>query len=64
VGEFKAGLPDYRCLSYLWGSREHTCWISMNNRPFQVRKDLWDFLDAIVFDWTCMRDMWIDALCI
>jgi hypothetical protein len=71
----------YTCLSYVWGPTElgsHV--ILLNNRPFCVRKNLWDFLsvaslnkinlgvdrrDRLTFDFSqATKSLWIDALCI
>jgi hypothetical protein len=71
----------YTCLSYVWGPTEigsHV--ILLNNRPFFVRKNLWDFLsvaslnkiylgvdrrDRPTFDFSqATKSLWIDALCI
>jgi hypothetical protein len=71
----------YTCLSYVWDPTElgsHV--ILLNNRPFFVRKNLWDFLsvaslnkinlavdrrDRFTFDFSqATKSLWIDALCI
>jgi hypothetical protein len=61
----------YTCLSYVWGPTEldsHV--ILLNNRPFFVRKNLWDFLSVaslnkINLDFSqATKSLWIDVLCI
>jgi hypothetical protein len=39
-------VPDYSCLSYVWGDALAMQRIYINERPFQVKKKLWDFLHA------------------
>lgn len=54
---------QYVCLSYMWGSPEPTSTIYINDKPFQVRQNLYEFLvKARKFrkqEW-----LWIDAICI
>jgi hypothetical protein len=38
---------QYTCLSYVWGSREDSEWITVNGRPFQVTQNLYQFLLVI-----------------
>jgi hypothetical protein len=71
----------YTCLSYVWGPPEDGSRIIMlNDRPFLIRKNLWDFLSVASSDQgnlgvSCSlypsfdllqatKSLWIDALCI
>ena len=46
VDKGRPALPTYTCLSYVWGSLDETRWIDLNSKPFEVRKNLWDFLNV------------------
>ncbi|KAF1938939.1 hypothetical protein EJ02DRAFT_312473, partial [Clathrospora elynae] len=59
----------YTCLSYVWGSKENMKCITLNGKPFQVTKNLWNFLsmasalkenDAV----RMAESFWVDALSI
>ena len=43
----QAVLYRYSCLSYIWGPPEHSRWIILNDQPFHVRQNLWNFLFVI-----------------
>jgi hypothetical protein len=34
----------YTCVSYVWGPPDETHWITIDDRPFEVRRNLWNFL--------------------
>jgi hypothetical protein len=57
--------PPYTALSYTWGPPDETKRILLNDEPFEVRINLWDFLNE-----GCNRGkerpsrIWIDAMCI
>jgi hypothetical protein len=36
---------EYRCLSYMWGKQTESHSIVLNDRVFQVRKNLYEFLE-------------------
>ena len=42
----QGSIPDYTCLSYVWGPPEDTEWITVNGKPFEVRRNLFDFLQV------------------
>lgn len=66
----------YFCLSYVWGSMDDPCTITINGKPFIVRKNLWEFLKSasdlaagsqvtgIDIPRVPVSSLWIDALCI
>ena len=67
--------PPYDALSYMWGPPLPTRIISLNKRSFEVRKNLWDFLDRIERTDITVLDkgdchllhptyLWIDQICI
>ncbi|KAF2026509.1 HET-domain-containing protein, partial [Setomelanomma holmii] len=66
--------PDYRALSYVWGPPTPTCKIQVNNQPFHVRQNLFDFLLAFRKRLHTFRGcdqyvdevqwLWIDQICI
>jgi hypothetical protein len=58
--------PEYRALSYTWGSPEHTDDISINQCRFTVRRNLFEFLCAIrdKYHDHASHWFWIDAVCI
>jgi hypothetical protein len=62
--------PEYRALSYVWGDPSATKVILVDNTPFKVRINLWNYLvqarseeypDMLLFEppW-----IWVDAICI
>jgi hypothetical protein len=57
--------PPYTALSYTWGPPDEKKRILLNDEPFEVRINLWDFLNE-----ACNRGkerpsrIWIDAMCI
>lgn len=53
----------YSCLSYQWGEGFDDQRIYVNGNPLDIRKNLYDFLDAarLRFQYS---PLWIDALCI
>ncbi|KAH7072470.1 heterokaryon incompatibility protein-domain-containing protein [Paraphoma chrysanthemicola] len=53
----------YRCLSYTWGDPVDTDTIGINGQPFPVRRNLHDFLEAVIRS-AMFQPLWIDALCI
>lgn len=54
----------YTCLSYRWGAPEPSGPILIDNRPFQVRRNLWEFLNMARENEEAAIIYWIDALCI
>ena len=36
--------PVYTCLSYMWGDGLRDCMIHINDKPFMIHKNLYDFL--------------------
>jgi len=58
-----ATCPTYTALSYRWGPVLSTRLIKINDISFNVRKNLWDFLDR---ERNMSKDgyYWIDAICI
>jgi hypothetical protein len=64
----------YWCVSYVWGPPDQTRWITIDGRPFEVRYNLWEFLNAVStgsIDYVDRMNsdfwywhLWIDALCI
>ncbi|KIW00848.1 uncharacterized protein PV09_07608 [Verruconis gallopava] len=66
--------PPYEALSYVWGSDLETATIELNGRPYEVRENLWWFLEHARMN-NCSVDehdvhlrrfgwLWIDQLCI
>ena len=71
---------EYTCISYVWGSPKETHLIYINGKPFQVRRNIWEFLKTVSSQIGSKRDdhsdgsllnfhdaaksLWIDALCI
>ena len=53
----------YCAVSYAWGNDEAKYKISLNNKPFYVRQNLFDCLYHLR-DKTQPRLLWIDAICI
>jgi len=67
--------PPYDALSYTWGPPLPTKIICLNKRSFEVRENLWDFLDHIGRTGITVLDkdncyllpptyLWIDQICI
>ncbi|KAI8942054.1 hypothetical protein NX059_000156 [Plenodomus lindquistii] len=55
----------YTCLSYVWGSEDDKKVILINGREFDIRRNLWDFLQVARLKYADQaRNFWIDALCI
>jgi hypothetical protein len=56
-------MSEYEALSYVWGGRGDSCWIFLNEVPFQVTPNLYAALAQLrLVD--CERVLWIDAICI
>ncbi|KAF2033685.1 HET-domain-containing protein, partial [Setomelanomma holmii] len=71
---------SYTCLSYVWGPEHEPRMIMINEQPFFIRQNLWDFLEVASrhmarernyginkanMDFDCaLNSLWIDALCI
>jgi Heterokaryon incompatibility protein (HET) len=55
----------YQALSYVWGgdSKDSSCYIKVDGHPFQVTKNLKDFLLTYRSNTQCPV-LWIDAVCI
>ncbi|KAF1830797.1 HET-domain-containing protein [Decorospora gaudefroyi] len=56
--------PAYIALSYTWGDPAYSRIIYLDNRPFRVRTNLFDFLCAFRSDNANIYYLWIDQLCI
>jgi hypothetical protein len=56
--------PEYIALSYTWGSPNELQTIYIDDKPFVVRQNLFDFLDIFRLEETNTRHLWIDQLCI
>lgn len=54
----------YICLSYRWGNPSPNQQILVNNQPFVVRQNLFDFLNMIRGQGLALPPFWIDAMCI
>lgn len=39
--------PTYSCLSYTWGVRSKDMTIHLNEKPFQIRRNLWQYLAEV-----------------
>lgn len=55
--------PYFYAISYEWGPAEGLQTILLNGRPFQVRRNLFDFLTTYN-DKGGARTLWIDSICI
>ena len=55
--------PEYRALSYVWGDASVTKLTLVDDVPFTVRVNLWDFL-AQMQEEEFTGILWIDAICI
>ena len=53
----------HSCLSYAWGLEAADCLISINNRSFLIRPNLWNFLRQ-ARKLKVYGPLWIDAICI
>ena len=56
------GIP-YTALSYMWGTTEGMQTVLVNDYPFQVSKNLFDFLQIYQHDQQ-RRPVWVDQVCI
>ncbi|OAL43357.1 hypothetical protein IQ07DRAFT_552588 [Pyrenochaeta sp. DS3sAY3a] len=56
--------PKYDCVSYTWGTTYSKSKIRINGKVFQVRANLFRFLDTARNKGYYDRYYWIDALCI
>jgi hypothetical protein len=56
-------VPRYKCLSYTWGEPPEDHKILVNGKVFQVRKNLFEFLE-LATELYPNEPLWIDALCI
>ncbi len=65
--------PPYTALSYLWGPPLPARIISLNDKPFEIRENLWDFFEQLLEGLIpCIQDgkgldidyLWVDQLCI
>ena len=54
----------YVCLSYRWGAPSPCQQVLINNKPFKVRQNLFDFLSMTYENQSSSQFYWIDALCI
>lgn len=54
----------YACVSYTWGTTDSRFKIRVNGKVFQVRANLFRFLDTARIKGYFDRYFWIDALCI
>jgi hypothetical protein len=62
-------LQAYQALSYAWGPPDSGNSILVGGKPFEVRKNLWDFLNEACTRQINLREeqpgfLWIDAICI
>lgn len=55
--------PEYRALSYVWGDPSATKSILVDNTPFEVRENLWNYLAQARHE-GYVDALWIDAICI
>jgi hypothetical protein len=57
--------PPYTALSYTWGSPDDTRMIELDGQSFEIRRNLWDFLNEARARGGKRPDrLWIDAICI
>lgn len=54
----------YRCLSYMWGDQTERFEVHVNQMPFFVGRNLYDFLHHIACQPEVALPLWIDAICI
>ncbi|KAL1604885.1 hypothetical protein SLS60_004425 [Paraconiothyrium brasiliense] len=57
-------LPQYITLSYVWGPPQPTYAILLNGRCFEVRENLFNFLEMFRDNQHNTHHIWIDQLCI
>ena len=55
--------PEYRALSYVWGDPSATKIILVDDTPFRVRINLWNYLVQARSE-GYVNSLWIDAICI
>ncbi|KAF1967421.1 heterokaryon incompatibility, partial [Bimuria novae-zelandiae CBS 107.79] len=53
----------YTCLSYVWGPEDQGHTILINDKPYKVRRNLFEFL-GVARTMHHSKWLWIDALCI
>jgi hypothetical protein len=59
------GASSYKALSYMWGPPDIGGSILLNGQPFEVRSNLWNFLQEARRRGTEQPTLWwIDAICI
>jgi hypothetical protein len=58
--------PEYIALSYTWGDDSDLRHLYINEKPFRVRRNLYDFVKVFYSDGKNARSpwLWIDQLCI
>lgn len=54
---------DYNCLSHMWGDDKDQEVIFINNKRFEVRRNLYDFL-CLARKLSITDTLWIDAICV
>lgn len=55
--------PPYTAISYVWGSSDKCCEITINGQSFNTTKSAAAVLSALRSPWRAKR-FWIDAICI
>ncbi|KAF2164051.1 hypothetical protein M409DRAFT_25400 [Zasmidium cellare ATCC 36951] len=55
--------PPYAAASYVWGSPEHTSWVTLNDRHYEVRRNCYDALSQIRRQ-APDSYVWRDSICI
>ena len=62
---FRLGTRDsgWKALSYMWGTQERDKVISINQKPFHVRPNLWSCLKRMQGSQSS-TEIWIDAICV
>lgn len=58
-----SAVPTYSAISYEWGTSEVYVTISLDNKPFGIRPNLWTFLMHLR-DTDTPKVVWVDAVCI
>lgn len=60
------GLPDYKAISYTWGSETPLYTVLVNGKPFSVRQNLWRFLQQYSLGLLDLESslIWVDQICI
>jgi hypothetical protein len=61
--EYILGSQDYNALSYVWGHEPDIHRITVNNKPFFIRPNLFHALQRITNDELSV-DLWVDSVCI